>query len=76
MRLWRRRLMPEINPEEALAAGRRLNEQFQTAGIIMPPNLAEFGAAMVLIYADAMKSGCQCQTCTDVRQTLNAFMGA
>jgi hypothetical protein len=68
--------MPDINPEEAIALGHYVSGQFEAAGMILPPNFAEFGAAMVLIYADAMNSECQCQTCIDVRNVLNGFMSA
>jgi hypothetical protein len=65
--------MPDIDPEEALALSQRVASDLSTAGMPIPPNMAEFGAAMMLIYADAMNSDCQCQTCVDVRNTLKAF---
>jgi hypothetical protein len=67
--------MPELTPEKALADAEALAEGFGDAGILVPCNMANFTAAMMLIMTDIAESGCQCRGCNDICATLTAFLG-
>jgi hypothetical protein len=68
--------IPDASPEEIIAQSEAIASAFASAGLDMPPNIAAFGAAMMMTFIDIARSGCECENCVNARQILESLTAA